>query len=495
MKVTNRRNEGDIMIRQIKIYYLKLQAPIKASMWFLICGFMQKGISMLTTPVFTRLMTDIEYGRYSIYQSWLGIAEIIITLNLAAGVYTRGLIKNEADQDRFSSSMVGLSTTLVLIWSVIYWLLHKQINQLTDLNGFLMTAMLVETWAHAAYQFWSNRERVNYRYKKLVVITIIYVILRPLVGIVFVMMADIQYQTEARVLSMTLTNVLIFSFLYVSIMRKGKKWFDKDYWLYALKFNIPLLPHYLAQVVLSQSDRIMINEYCGPTEAAYYSVAYTLAMVLQILNTSVSATMNPWIYKSIKRRDFRKIAKVSYCVLALIVGMNLLAMLLAPELLGILAPQSYQAALGVVPPVMVSVYFMFLYNLFATFEYYYEKTHYAAIATVSGAVINVVLNAVFIPRCGFIAAGYTTLVCYVLYAVAHYFFMKKVNRKCMNGIKVYDCRIISAFGAVLLIGARLISLLYRWLMIRYGILICLMIAVVIMRKSLLRMFRVVKSRF
>ena len=58
---------------------------------------------MLTTPVFTRLMTDIEYGRYSIYNSWLGIAEIIITLNLAAGVYTRGLIKNEADQDRIRS--------------------------------------------------------------------------------------------------------------------------------------------------------------------------------------------------------------------------------------------------------------------------------------------------------------------------------------------------------------------------------------------------------
>lgn len=482
------------MLGKLKKYYQDLHEPVKASLWFLICGFLQKGISMLTTPIFTRIMTDAEYGRFSVYNSWLSILQIVVSLNLAAGVYTRGLVKNEEDQDRFSSSMLGLSTTCILIWSVVYFLFRNAINQWLELNTVLMVAMLLEIWSHAAYQFWSNRERVNYKYKKLVVLTLIYVILRPLLGVLCVLQVDTQHQVEARVLTTVLVNLILFTVLYIAISRKGKQFYNKEYWLYALKFNIPLLPHYLSQMVLNQSDRLMINSICGPTETAYYSVAYTLAMVLLILNNSVSGTMNPWIYKAIKNNETHKIGKVSYGVLGLIALLNMIVVLMAPELLGILAPDSYMAAVWVVPPVTVSVYFTFLYNLFATFEYYYEKTYYVTIATVAGAVLNIVLNAVFIPKFGFVAAGYTTLVCYILYAMAHYFFMKKVTKEQMNGAVIYDARIIIGIGAALVMGAAVIMLFYTKPLIRYGLLAAVLIGMVLKRKALLGVIQVLRNK-
>lgn len=482
------------MFRKLSAYYRNLRAPVKASLWFLICGFLQKGISMLTTPIFTRIMSDAEYGRYSVYNSWLGIAEILITLNLAAGVYTRGLIKNEEDQDRFASSMLGLSTTCVLVWTVIYVIFHKVFNRLLGITTFLAAAMLLETWAHAAYQFWSNRERVHYRYRKLVAITITYVILRPLLGVVFVQLADTQHQVEARVLAMTLVNVIIFSCLYVAIAKRGKQYFNKQYWRYALRFNLPLLPHYLAQVALAQSDRLMINQFRRPEEVAYYSVAYTLAMVLQILNTSISGTMNPWIFKSIKAGRIKEIGKVSYAVLGVVAIANLAVIALAPELLSILAPGSYQAAIWVVPPVTASVYFMFLYDLFVTFEYYYERTFYVPVATIAGAVLNIILNAVFIPAYGFAAAGYTTLVCYVLYAFIHYCFMRKVNRECMDGKTAYDWRIIVALGVALIAGAAIMLLLYKAPLFRYGVLAAIVVLLVVKRKTLIALVKMLRAK-
>lgn len=481
------------MIRKVGTAYQNLAQPVKASLWFLICGFLQKGISMITTPIFTRVMTEAEYGRFSTYNSWLGIIQIIVSLNLAAGVYTRGLVRNEEDQARFSSSMLGLSTTCILIWSIVYALFHKWVNHWLGLNTVLMVAMFFEIWSHAAYQFWSNRERVNYRYKRLVILTLSYVILRPLLAVLCIYRTDEVHQVEARVIATTLVNVVLFTVLYISISRKGKKFFSKKYWGYALKFNLPLVPHYLSQVVLNQSDRLMINRICGSVETAYYSVAYTLAMVLQILNNSVSATMNPWIYKAIKNNQAYKIGKVSYAVLGLIALLNLAVILAAPELLSILAPESYMAAVWVVPPVTVSVYFMFLYNLFATFEYYYEKTHYVTIATIVGAVLNIVLNAVFIPKFGFIAAGYTTLACYILYAFAHYFFMRRVLRKFMNGTKIYDVRIILALGMALLLGAAAIMLLYTRPVIRYCLLAVLLGVAIWKRKFLMDLLSKMKK--
>ena len=442
------------MIRKLRTAYQNLAQPVKASLWFLICGFLQKGISMLTTPIFTRIMTDAEYGRFHIYNSWLGIIQIIVSLNLAAGVYTRGLVKNEEDQDRFSSSMLGLSTTCILIGSLIYALFHKWINQ----------------W-----------------------LTLAYVLLRPLLAVLCIFQVDALHQVEARVIATVAVNVVLFTILYISISKKGKQFFSKKYWSYALKFNLPLVPHYLSQVVLNQSDRLMINRICGPVETAYYSVAYTLAMVLQILNNSISATMNPWIYKAIKNNETHKIGKVSYRVLALIALLNLAVILAAPELLHILAPDNYMAAIWVVPPVTASVYFMFLYNLFATFEYYYEKTHYVTIATIAGAVLNIVLNAVFIPKFGFIAAGYTTLVCYILYAFAHYFFMRKVLKQFMNGTKIYDVRIILALGLFLLVGAAAVMLLYTKPIIRYCLLAVLLGIAIWKRKFLVDLLKKMKK--
>lgn len=449
---------------------------------------------MLTTPIFTRIMTEAEYGRFSVYNSWLGIMQIIVSLNLAAGVYTRGLVKNEDDQDQFSSSMLGLSTTCVVLWSVIYFLFHKVINSWMGLSTALMSAMLLEIWAHAAYQFWSNRERVNYRYKKLVLLTIAYVILRPLLSVICIMQADTQHQVEARVLSTGFVNVVLFSGLHFSMARKGKQFFHKKYWLYGLTFNLPLVPHYLSQVVMNQSDRLMINAICGPAETAYYSVAYTIAMALQILNNSVSATMNPWIYKSLKNGEYQKIGRASYFILALIAVMNLLVIICAPELLRIMAPDSYQAAVWIVPPVTVSVYFSFLYNLFATFEYYFEKTHYVTIATVASAILNILLNAAFIPKFGFVAAGYTTLLCFIVYAAAHYFFMKKVVKAHLGGAEIYDSRIIILLGGCLLLGAAAAMTLYQTALLRYVLVFLLSLVFVWQRKKLLGLFQQLRKR-
>ena len=93
------------MKTKILATYKKLAIPIKASFWFLICGIAEKGVSVVTTPIFTRLFTTKQYGYYNIYQSWLAIFAVFATLRLSLGVYTRGLVKFEDDKDRFSSSM------------------------------------------------------------------------------------------------------------------------------------------------------------------------------------------------------------------------------------------------------------------------------------------------------------------------------------------------------------------------------------------------------
>lgn len=481
------------MIKKLLQKYKQLSQPVKASLWFLLCGFVQKGMSMLTTPIYTRVMTEAEFGRSSIYASWLNILIIIASLELAAGVYTRGLVENEEDADAFSSTLLSLSTVCVLVFTVLYFAFHKWVNGFTGMNTYLMVMMIIEMLATVAYQFWSNRERVEYRYQKLVALMLSYTVLAPTFSVVAVLLADESHQVEARVTATVLVNVLLFGGLYISVMKKGKRAVSKKYWKYALLFNLPLIPHYLSQVVLNQSDRIMIDKFCGTVEAGYYSVAYSLASVMLIFNSSVSATMNPWIYRSIKEKNYKKIASVSYAVLLMIAVLNFMMITMGPELLAIMAPSSYGVAVWVIPPVTASVYFMFLYNLFATFEYYFHKTRWVMAASLLGAVSNVVLNAIFIPKYGFVAAGYTTLACYILYALAHYAFMRIINIRYMDGQKVYDGRLIVLFGLVLILLSVLMILVYPYIWIRYLVLMSLILIVICFRKRIMSIFSEFKT--
>ena len=473
--------------------YKNMNAPAKASLWFLFCGFLQKGIGFLTTPIFTRVMAEAQYGAFNVYTSWLSIVQIVVTLNLSADVYTRGLVKNEEDQARFSSSMMGLSTTCMVIFWLIYAAFHKLLNSLTGLSTALMAAMFLEIWGTVAYQFWYNRERVAFRYKKLAFLTILYALLRPVMGVVFVAVSRVEFQMEARVASTVLVNVLLFSVLYVSLARRGKCFYHKQYWRYGLQFTLPLLPHYLSQYALNQSDRLMINYYFDESKTAYYSVAYTLAQVLQILTVAITATMNPWIYKMLKKGEPKQIGKMSLGILVLVAAANFLVVAGAPELLRILGPESYQQALWVIPPVTASVFFLFLYNLFITFEYYYEKTRYVTAASVGSAVLNIALNIIFIPRYGFVAAGYTTLVCYMVYSLAHFLFMKKVCKQCLDGLRVYNGWMILGISLALVVGSGLMMLVYRLPLVRYGIIVCLLALAVCCRKQILNLLKLTRS--
>ena len=81
------------MIKSVLNRYKSFPIQVKASLWFLICSFLQKGISTVTTPIFTRIMNTTEYGQYNVFNSWLSIASIFVSLSLTGGVYAQGLVK------------------------------------------------------------------------------------------------------------------------------------------------------------------------------------------------------------------------------------------------------------------------------------------------------------------------------------------------------------------------------------------------------------------
>lgn len=455
--------------------YKKIPDPVKASLWFTLCNVIQKGISLISMPIFTRLMTSAQYGEYTNYQAWYQIISIFATLNLYYGVFNNGMTKYPNDRERFTSSMTGLTTILTAALFIVYLLAPAFWNDMMKLSSLYVYAMFVELFFVPAFNFWAAKERYDYKYRKLVIVTLIMAFGSPVLGVLTVL--NTQYKAEARVLSYVFVQVCIGLVFYIYNMVRGKAFYIKEYWRFALVFNIPLIPHYLSSQILNQADRIMIANMIGKGEAAIYSIAYNVATIMQIVITAINNSFTPYMYKSIKTGECSGVRKNSKITISLVGLACVGVMALGPEVISIFAPEEYYDAIWVIPPVACAVYFKFLYPLFSTVEFYYEKTGFVMIASCIGAVANVILNYIFIRIYGYYAAGYTTLFCYILYSLAHYVFQRRVAREHDLVDALFDMKYIVMFSLFMLAAMVVMLTLYPYRILRY--IICLVLAVIL----------------
>lgn len=464
--------------------YENLSAPVKASIWFTICNVVQKGIALISTPIFTRIMTTQQYGVYTIYQSWYQVLTIFATLNLSAGVFNNGLTKYPDKKNRLVSSLQGLSTTVTFLLFLIYIAYPKFWNDIFGMSTLFVVAMFAQLLLEPAYLFWSAEQRYRYSYKNLIFTTMIIAIGSPLIGIISVM--STTYKAEARVLSFVLVQVVLGLYFYVRAFIRGKCFFDSFFWKYALTFNIPLIPHYLSMTILNQSDRIMIDKMVGTSEAAIYGIAYTLAMMMTIITGAINSSFIPYTYQNIKEKRFKEIGKNANFILLLVAMGCVMAMAFGPELIKLFATDEYYNAIWVMPPVAASVFFVFLYPLFANVEFYYEKTKFVMVASCSGALLNIVLNYIYIRQYGYYAAGYTTLVCYIVFSVVHYFAYRKIVSNEPELESIYDIRfvILLSCGVLIMMGLMLVGYSNSWL--RYIVLVGIVLILLGNRNKIIR---------
>ena len=250
---------------------------------------------------------------------------------------------------------------------------------------------------------------------------------------------------------------------------RGKQFFHKQYWKYALGFNVPLLAYYLSQMIFNQSDRLIINHYCGKGKAAIYGVAYTLAMILTFVLNAINNSYVPWFYKKIKEGKEEENAKVANGIAILMAGMIMCIVIMAPEIILVFGGQKYYEAIWIIPPIAISLLLLFYSQLFINVQFYYEKKSQLVYASVGAAVVNIVLNAVLIPKISYIAAGYSTLFSYIIFTVMNYITMKNVARETNFSLKSIDIKMLSFIFVAFSIICLLMMCLYKLSVVRYTV--------------------------
>lgn len=437
----------------------KKASTAKIAVWYVFSSMFINALNLLTTPVFTRILSKAEYGQYSNFTSWQTILEVIVTLNLSMSI-TRAKYEFDKEMDKYICSILLFSNIVTGVAYFIVEINQAFFTEFFSMNIFLIRAMFIYLMFHPAFVYLQIKHRIYQKYKFFVRFSILTALLRTMTSLILV--CQWNNKVYARVLGDMLPFTLFNLALWIIILIKGGG-MHKRHIIYAIGIAVPLIPHALAGQSLVHADKVMITSYCGSEYTAAYSLVYSVGTLASILWTAMNQAWTPWLFDNMDAENTQEIRRVSKIYLAVFGVIIVGVLLMSPEVVFILGGEKYYDARFLMPIIVMSCVCQFVYGMYVNIEIFTKKTFQISLGTVGAGLLNVALNFVFIPLYGYEAAAWTTLAGYAMLLVFHYCMVRK-NKAFAD---LYDTKYILSILAVLALLSLCSIVLYRYNMVRY----------------------------
>ncbi|MCK3683745.1 oligosaccharide flippase family protein [Maribellus sp. YY47] len=382
-------------------------------------------------PIFTRILSTSDYGIIAIYQTFVNIFIIVATISLEQSVRHIYLREKHIFKE-FTGSVLNFLLLFNILFIGILWMIQKDVVNIFELQKGLFLYALLNILFGGANAIYNMYLMASQQSKKFMLIQVISALFIPLIAIPLILKANKELYLWRIIPQVLITGVLAIYSSY-SLIKISKFTLKINHVKRALKFSLPLLPHFLATFILVQFDRIAINKIIDSSATGIYSFGYSLGSILNAVFASTNAAWLPIFYKNLKNKeyDFVKMKMISYVKLILFI--SALMIIFSKEAIWILADEKFYSAINLVPSIVLGISFTFLFTIYVSYLYYIEKTKLIPILTIAAGVLNIVLNILFIPVYGIIAAAVTTLVSYILLFVLTYLSVKKSTETIKEG--------------------------------------------------------------
>lgn len=421
---------------------------LKSGFWYTVGNFFLQGVSFITIPIFTHLYGTEDYGIFSLYTTWLSVFTCLISLGLTSSI-SRAKFDFEQDFDGYTSSVLSLSLIPLLIFLIIGSIFKTNVASLLEIDSSLILILIFHSFFSYVIDLVTTKYTVEYRYIRYLFVSISTAILSVIISIYLVMNFK-HNKYLGRVYGSLWITVAYGVILGVLVFINGKKFINKSYWKYGLAISIPLIPHTLSAIILAQFDRIMIKKYVGNGATGLYSFAYNIGMILNVVWAATNKAWTPWFFEKMKEQKYDEIRQKSKYYIAFFSLIAFILIFISPEIGKIMSSKGYWSALNLVPIIMISYFFVFLYSFPANLEFYAKKTYYISIGTFIAGFLNIGLNVYMIPKFGYAAGAWTTLISYIVLFVYHYVIANKVCAYDVFEIKyfIYSILFVSAISVV-----------------------------------------------
>lgn len=365
---------------------------------------------------YSRMMSVADYGVLNLFQSYLWIFALALSLNLHVAI-GRYIYQPGAAFESFLGTTLLSVGAIFVVGSIAILAFADLTSAMLGVPQLLLPLMLVTVAGQLAESLMTQISIYDQRGGLL---------LRLVAGKAGISLglslALLSLWREDKFLAVLLADAiasLILSVVVLALLRRRVTWtLRRDHLIYMSRYALPLVPYTLGLTLLSQFDRVLINRFHGSEATGLYSLSYNVGVLLLMVTTAVLNALNPRFFAALNQGDHDRVNCDARAIFALALVTTVTIVLFGKEAASLVLPTRYAEGFTLIPTVAFGGLCFVIFQIWVRVLAYLHRTATISAITIASAALNIGLNLWLIPLLGWQVAAWTTVVTYVGMSVA-----------------------------------------------------------------------------
>lgn len=390
-------------------------------------------LNFLLVPLYANFIIPSEYGILGNTYANIAFINIFFIYGMDVAYMKFASLEKENSNSFFSLSFLSVLITSVLFSSLILFAKNPILVYLNASESYnyivyliapiiLLDALTVIPFANL---------RLQRKAKKFATIRFFNIIINVTTNII--LFVFLQMKLEAIFISNLVASAFSLICLLPEIKSSLEFNFNLSRYKSLFKFGITFLPASLTSLIIQAFDKPLMAKLAGNHVAGIYNVNYKLGILMMLVVTMFQYAWQPFFLDNSKEKEARKIfAKILTLFLMVMASLWVFLTLFLEDLVriplpgrGTIIPESYLGGIGIVPVILLAYIFNGLYVNFSAGVVIENKTRYLFVITSSGALINIIINLVYIPVYNIWAGAFAALASYIVMAIGIFIYSRK----------------------------------------------------------------------
>lgn len=367
---------------------------------FTVSSFSIKLVAFILLPLHTRVLDLSDYGKYDVFLLLISFFMPIFTLAIYEAVLRFTIAKSSPSEVLKIAHRILLKGFLLLI------ILFYPISLYFDINSFYGVFLII-FFLQALQRIYLEHIKGLGNIK--LVATIGFVQSLVLLFLNYLFIIKIELQLEGVLYAILISNIISIAIYIYNIDNNiflSKNPINSDLEKEMLKFSLPIIPNNIAWWFNNFSSRILIQQSLSYAEMGLFAAASKIPALATFFQ---GIFIQAWQYSVIKEYDsddkneYYKEVYQSYTVFLILFSSTLI--LCIDKIADILLGTDFLEAVYYIPFLISSVVFSALSGFIGQIFIASKETKILFKSSLIGAIVNVVLNVIFVPIYGLFAAS------------------------------------------------------------------------------------------
>ena len=465
----------------------KVASFIKGSSILVLSNVCLKAINFFLLPLYTSNLNPEMIGISDSITTLTGIILPLLIMGLDAAYSAFYFDKTDPERGNKVFSTLVLSFLCIGLIPILFIFFSALVSQLLFHNkdySYIITFAFISVSFNLWYLPYTLELRLKNKMFLFGLSNVITSLSMVILNILFV--SVLQLGEASLVLSTMIVHIEHYALVLLFVRKRPLiKEFDITLLKKMLKFSIPLIPMALMMWVLSLSDRYVLLYYHGESSVGVYGIGLRFTNLLNVIVSAVSMAYTTFAFSSKEddnsKEQYYYIYNIESIILILI---TFSVTLFGKEIIQLMTSSSYNESYITLRDLLFAQIFYAMTTIVGYGIYFEKKSYYSLFAVTTGAIINLGLNFLLIPKYGIQAAALTTLIGYMVNYFLTLFFSEKVYPCNYGQIKLlfiiiivyficYFCSEISIFlripiwficiSVILIIYRKILSIIFQYI--------------------------------